>query len=59
MTNDWVTNTFSDLWVSNFLSTKLKEDQSDLTADRALQTFNKRFLCHFQPHETLFIHTLF
>lgn len=47
MTNDWVTNTFSDLWVSNFLSTKLKEDQSDLTADRALLTFYKRFLCHF------------
>ena len=43
MTNDWVTNMFSDLWVSNFLSTKLKEDQSDL----ALLTFDKRFLCHF------------
>ena len=43
MTNDWVTNTFSDLWVSNFLSAKLKEDQSDLV----LLTFDKRFLCHF------------
>lgn len=50
MTNDWVTNTFSGLLVSNFLSTRLKEDQTNWTADRLLLTFDKRLLCHFWHH---------
>lgn len=59
MTNDCVTNTFSGLPVSNFLLTKLKEDQTDLTADRSLLTFDKKLLCHFWHYETSLIHILF
>lgn len=48
MTNDWATNTSQGLRVSDsFLSTKLKEDQPDMSAARPLLILDKRLLYDF------------